>query len=265
MRLALRLNSGFSAHAALSRLLTVVVVDDLEILDGGLSDSAVEVEHVGLGVVVPHGRLVVEFDDALRALVLPSCQQRLVLLKGRKARRCERGGTAAHVSEAELRTFRGRMDTLSWSMFIPGMITLILRGPLNPKTLVSWMGENRREDLGWWRQAANQTHLLTSATFNKQAFSQVVFTSAFQRSALTHIANGCELLTQVVGFEAAGGFHRVEAAVIHRELGAHEVGPASRTQRSQSAADVTNPARQMMECYIIILLRSSARTLITSG
>lgn len=24
-------------------------------------------------------------------------------------------------------------------MFIPGMITLILRGPLNPKTLVSWI------------------------------------------------------------------------------------------------------------------------------
>lgn len=130
------------------------------------------------------------------------------------------------------------------------------------------MGEKRREDLGWWRQTANQTRLLTSATFNKQAFSlerlTLDFTSAFQRSALTHIANGCELLTQVVDFEAAGGFHRVEAAVIHRELGAHEVGPASRTQQSQSAADVTNPAHQMMGCYII-LLRSSARTLITSG
>lgn len=30
------------------------------------------------------------------------------------------------------------METLSWSIFIPGMITLILRGPLNPKTFVSW-------------------------------------------------------------------------------------------------------------------------------
>lgn len=59
-------------------------MDDLEILDGGLSDSAVEVEHVGLSVVVPHGRLVVKLDDAFRALVLPSCQQRLVFLKRRR-------------------------------------------------------------------------------------------------------------------------------------------------------------------------------------
>lgn len=122
--------------------------------------------------------------------------------------------------------------------------------------------EKRRSGL------VDSNRYVQSATFNKQAFSQarltVDFTSAFQRSALTHIANGCELLTKVVGLEAAGGFHRVEAAVIHRELGAHEVGPASRTERSQSAADVTNPARQMMEGYII-LLRSSARTLITSG
>lgn len=56
-------------------ILTVVVVDDLEILDGGLCDSAVEVEHVGLSVVVPHGRLVVELNDAFCVLVLPSCQQ----------------------------------------------------------------------------------------------------------------------------------------------------------------------------------------------
>lgn len=55
--------------------LTVVVVDDLEILDRGLSDSAVEVEHVGLRVVVPHGRLVVKFNHALCVLVLPSGQQ----------------------------------------------------------------------------------------------------------------------------------------------------------------------------------------------
>lgn len=34
-------------------------------------------------------------------------------------------------------TFRGRMGTLSLSAFIPGMMTVIFRGPLNPKTLVS--------------------------------------------------------------------------------------------------------------------------------
>jgi len=63
-------------------------VDDLEILDGGLRDPAVEVEHVGLRVVVPHGRLVVQLDHALRALVLPAGQQGLVVLHhpGRKQR-----------------------------------------------------------------------------------------------------------------------------------------------------------------------------------
>lgn len=76
---------------------------------------------------------------------------------------------------------------------------------------------------------------------------------------MTHIANGGEFLTQVVGFEAAGGFHRVEAAVIHCELGPHEVGPATRTQVSQSPADgrnrpsdSTNPASRIMEYYIIL-------------
>lgn len=49
------------------------------------------------------------------------------------------------------------------------------------------------------------------------------FQSACQRWLLTHVANGCELLTQASGFEAAGGFHRVETAVVHRELGPHEV------------------------------------------
>lgn len=95
-----------------------------------------------------------------------------------------------------------------------------------------------------------------------QFFSQTGLTfilkSGFQRSAVTHIANGCELLTQVVGFEAAGGFHRVQAAVVHGELGPHEVRPATRTQASQSdadgcngPADVTNLAGQIMQHYII--------------
>lgn len=55
--------------------LTVIVVDDLEILDGGLSDSAMEVEDIGLCVVVPHWRLVVKFNHALCVLVLPPGQQ----------------------------------------------------------------------------------------------------------------------------------------------------------------------------------------------
>lgn len=40
-------------------------------------------------------------------------------------------------------TFRGLMETLSWSMFIPGIMTLIFRGPLNPKTLVSCGTEHK--------------------------------------------------------------------------------------------------------------------------
>ena len=55
-------------------------MDDLEILDGRLRDSPVEVEHVGLGVVVPHRSLVVQLDHALRAFVLPAGQQGLVVL-----------------------------------------------------------------------------------------------------------------------------------------------------------------------------------------
>lgn len=50
-------------------------MDDLKILDGGLSDSAVEVEHIGLRVIVPHRRLVVKFNHALCVLVLPPGQQ----------------------------------------------------------------------------------------------------------------------------------------------------------------------------------------------
>ncbi len=60
--------------------LTVIVVNDLEILDRGLSDSAVEVKNVGLCVVVPHRRLVVKFNHAFRVFVLPPGQQRLMVL-----------------------------------------------------------------------------------------------------------------------------------------------------------------------------------------
>lgn len=56
-------------------VLTVIVVNDLEVLDGGLSDPAVEIEHVGLCVIVPHRRLVVQFNDTFCALILPPGQQ----------------------------------------------------------------------------------------------------------------------------------------------------------------------------------------------
>ena len=47
------------------------------------------------------------------------------------------------------RTFRGRIETLSWSMFIPGMMTLILRGPLNPRTLVSYFWKKYEWNIQW--------------------------------------------------------------------------------------------------------------------
>lgn len=37
-------------------------------------------------------------------------------------------------------TFRGRMGTLSLSEFMPGMMTVMRRGPRKPSTLVSWEG-----------------------------------------------------------------------------------------------------------------------------
>lgn len=48
-------------------------MDDLEVLHRGLSDAPVEVEYVGLRVVVPDGRLVLQLDDTLCVLVLPAC------------------------------------------------------------------------------------------------------------------------------------------------------------------------------------------------
>lgn len=52
--------------------LTVVVMDDLKVLDRGLRDPAMEVENVGLGVVVPHRGLIVELNHTLCVFVLPS-------------------------------------------------------------------------------------------------------------------------------------------------------------------------------------------------
>jgi len=45
--------------------LTVVWMDDLEVLDGGLRDAPVEVEHVGLTLLVPAGRFVHQGDQVV--------------------------------------------------------------------------------------------------------------------------------------------------------------------------------------------------------
>lgn len=55
--------------------LTVIGVNNLEVLDGGLCDSALEVEGVGAAVFIPDGGLVVQLDEALQCLVLPAHQQ----------------------------------------------------------------------------------------------------------------------------------------------------------------------------------------------
>ena len=60
----------------------VVVVDDLKVLDAGLRHPTVEVEHVALSVVAPHGRLVLECDDALHVLALEPLDQAVVLRDG---------------------------------------------------------------------------------------------------------------------------------------------------------------------------------------
>lgn len=67
-------------QTATQTVLTVFVVDYLEILDGGLGDSAVEVQHMGRGFFVPHRRLVVELDQIFRPSVLVSYQQPVTIL-----------------------------------------------------------------------------------------------------------------------------------------------------------------------------------------
>ena len=60
----------------------VVIMDDLKVLYAGLSDPAVEVEDVALGVVVPNRGLVVKLEDSLQALGLVTLDQTVVFGKG---------------------------------------------------------------------------------------------------------------------------------------------------------------------------------------
>ena len=46
-------------------------MDDLEVLHRRLSDPAMEVQDVGLGVIVPDRGLVVQLDQVLHGFVLP--------------------------------------------------------------------------------------------------------------------------------------------------------------------------------------------------
>lgn len=60
----------------------VTAVHDLEIFDGGMGDPAVEIEDVGLGLVVPHWCLVVELDHVVHVPVLPSHQEAVIIVPG---------------------------------------------------------------------------------------------------------------------------------------------------------------------------------------
>lgn len=67
-------------EGARGQLLTVVVVNDLEVFHRGLRDASVEVQHVGLRVVVPHGGLVVQLDEVFHGVILPPAEEALLLL-----------------------------------------------------------------------------------------------------------------------------------------------------------------------------------------
>lgn len=56
-------------------VLWISLVDDLEVFDARLGDASMEVEHVGLGVVVPHRGLVVQLQDGLHVFGLVPLNQ----------------------------------------------------------------------------------------------------------------------------------------------------------------------------------------------
>ncbi|MEE6458327.1 hypothetical protein FKM82_000252 [Ascaphus truei] len=62
------------------RVLQIIVVHNLEVLHRCVCDTPVEVEHVRLSVIIPHGGLIVQLDDVLLTLVLPFRQQALRII-----------------------------------------------------------------------------------------------------------------------------------------------------------------------------------------
>lgn len=63
------------------RRLTVVWVDDLEVLDWGLRDSPMEVEDKRLGLFIPAGGFVRQGDQFVGVFVCVAGQQCLQLLQ----------------------------------------------------------------------------------------------------------------------------------------------------------------------------------------
>lgn len=56
-------------------------MNNLKVFDGGLSDPSMEVEHIGLCLLIPGGRLVVEGHQVLHVPILMAGEQSLQLLK----------------------------------------------------------------------------------------------------------------------------------------------------------------------------------------
>lgn len=61
-------------------VLTVFAMDYLEVLDGGLSDPAVEVEHMRSSFFVPHRRFIVKLDQIFHPSILVPYQQAVTFL-----------------------------------------------------------------------------------------------------------------------------------------------------------------------------------------
>lgn len=61
-------------------VLTVFAMDYLEVLDGGLGDPAVEVEHMRGSFVVPHRRFIVKLDQIFHPSILVPYQQAVTFL-----------------------------------------------------------------------------------------------------------------------------------------------------------------------------------------
>lgn len=60
--------------------LTVFAVYDLEVLDGGLGDPAIEVEHMRSCFFVPHWRLIVKLNQIFHPSILMPYQQAVAVL-----------------------------------------------------------------------------------------------------------------------------------------------------------------------------------------
>lgn len=81
-----RENPSHAVHAVLflhltdRALLTIIIMDNLEVLHRGLCDSTMEIQNIGLGVIIPDWCFVVQLNDTLCIFVLPPCKKRLVFL-----------------------------------------------------------------------------------------------------------------------------------------------------------------------------------------